>query len=129
MRTLVDVMKPTIKINSRNKYHNELWMEGRLVANGNNGLENVEIKTMGKRTSVVLTLTGVNIIIKDTECPEAHRYDQILERFGDRSKLSELNLICDMIKISPTACDGCPYKPDEAKSSPRSVHSSRSPVG
>lgn len=105
-------MKLTLKIDSKNKYRNELWVGDRLAVHGNDGLENVEIVTHGKRTAAVLTLTGVNIIVKDSECPEAYRYHEIMERFGNRSKLSELGLICDMLKISPTACDGCVYRPD-----------------
>ncbi len=122
-------MKPTIKINTKNKYHNELWIGDRLVASGNNGLESVEIGTVGKRSSVILTLTGVNVIVQDTECPEAHRYDKIMDGFGDRTKLSRLGLVCDMLKISPTACDGCPYRPEGAVLGPREALNSRSPGG
>ena len=123
-------MRPVIKINTRNKYHNELWIGDSLVANGNNGLENVEIKTQGKRSTVVLTLTGVNVIITDAECPEVHRYDKILDAFGDSPKLAKLSLVCDMLKISPTACDGCKWKPQGARfESSKMAVNSRSPVG
>ena len=108
-------MRPTIKLDTKNKYRNELWIGDTLIVHGNDGLENVEIVTQGKRTAVVLTLMGVNIIVKDSECPEAYRYHEIMERFGNRAKLSELGLICDMIKVSPTACDGCRYRPEKGQ--------------
>jgi len=71
----------------------------------------------------------VNIIVKDTECPEAHRYDKIIVGFGNRPELSQLGLVCDMLKISPTACDGCPYKPEGAVLGPREVVKRSSPGG
>lgn len=107
-------MKPvTLKIDTQNRYRNELWINGQLVAHGNDGLEGAELKLLnnGKRMVAVLTLTSVNVIVQNTECPEKHRYSEIQRRFGNREELNKLNLVCDMLKMSPTACDGCPYRP------------------
>ena len=103
--------KATLKLDLNNKYKSEFWVGSRLVAHGNNGLESVELKSMGKRTAAVLTLTGLNVIVGNSECPETHRYREIEERFGDVKRLSELGLVCDLLQVSPTACDGCPVHP------------------
>lgn len=124
-------MKPTIKIDTKNKYRNELWLGDRLIVHGNDGLEKVEIITHGKRTAVVLTVTGMNIIVKDSECPEVQRgiYKEIEKRFGNRGELDKLNLVCEMLRMSPTACDGCRFKPEWANLTPGSSVKQRSPVG
>lgn len=106
-------MKPVLKVSTTNKFDNELWYDGRLVAHGGSGLENVELKQLnnGKRMAVIITLTNVNVIIIDTECPEKHRYSQIEDCIQDHSKFKELVLVCDMLKIDKNACDGCPWHP------------------
>jgi len=107
-------MKPTLKINTKNKFENELWHDGKLVAHGGSGLENVELKQLhgGKRMAAILTLTNVNVIISDTECPEKHRYGKIEECIQDHTKFKNLELVCDMLKIDQNACDGCPWQPN-----------------
>jgi len=106
-------MKPTLKVNTTNKYENELWYGGKLVARGGSGLENVELRQLnnGKRMAAIITLTNVNVIISDTECPEKHRYGQIEECIQDHTKFKNLELVCDMLKIDQNACDGCPWHP------------------
>lgn len=124
-------MRPTVKIDTRNKYRSEFWFGERMICHGNDGLESVELKTVGKRVMVVLTLTGVNILVKDSECPEVSRgiYAEIEKRFGNKEELAKLNLVCEMIRMSPTACDGCKYRPERGFSDPNRSVASRSPVG
>jgi len=119
-------MHLVIKLDTKNKYRSEFWLGNKLISHGNDGLENVEIRAVGKRTAVVLTLTNVNIVIKDSECPEIHRYHEIQARFGNREQLNGLGLICDMLKVSPTACDGCVYRPNKDEIRPVKT---RSPGG
>ena len=104
-------MRPTLKIDLSNKFKNELWIGNHLISSGNRGLENVELRNLGKRTVVVLTLTNVNVIVGASSCPETHRYGKILAAFGNHSKLSKLGLVCDLLKVSPHACDGCSMVP------------------
>ena len=104
-------MRPTLKIDLKNRFRSQLWFGNLLVSHGNNGLEKVELKTIGKRTVAVLTLTGMNVTIQNSRCPEEHRYGKIQQAFGDRQRLSKLRLVCDLLEISPRACDGCAMRP------------------
>jgi hypothetical protein len=109
-------MKPTLKISTKNKFHNELWVSGDLVAGGNSGLEDVELKTNGKRTMLVLTIAAdrFNIMMTDVECPEKHHYEKVEEALSLGNAPETLGVVCEMLKTSIHACDGCPYRPKTA---------------
>ncbi len=42
---------------------------------------------------------------------EKHRWSAISARIGSREKLADLDLACDLLKASPSACKGCPMNP------------------
>lgn len=114
-------MRPTLKINTKNKFDNELWFGDKLIARGGDGLVSVELKRLndGKRLAAEITLVNVNIIITDTECPEEHRYDEISAKVGHEDLLSQLSLACDMLKLDVNACNGCPWNPQAQKQASR----------
>lgn len=111
-------MKLTVVLNLSNKYKNRLLSLGKEVCNGNGGLEEVRLVSKGKRAAVELLLTDFDIVIEDDDCPELWRYDSIEKAFGDKDMIARLKPVpvCDLIKISPRACDGCVKNPRAQKS-------------
>lgn len=88
-------------------------MEGEPIESGYEGLE-VEFRNAGKRMEAWIRLAEYGLVFNDPDCPEEHRWREIRKRFGDGKALRELSppVVCEMIKMSSEACDGCPANPD-----------------
>lgn len=76
-----------------NRYQNKIYADGRLLATGNNGLEELQLVTRGKRTMVQLTLSNAEIILVNERCPKIVS-----------------GATCELLRITSTACDGCPKR-------------------
>ena len=100
-----------VVLDPNNRYRNQLYVNGKLVADGNNGLEEVALETKGKRSVLKLSLSDFAISITNEECPELYRYEQIRAVVGDARRIAGLNPTCEMIRMSPNACDGCKLQP------------------
>jgi hypothetical protein len=83
-------MKLYAILNLSNRYHNKLYLDGRLLASGNNGLEEIQLVPKGKRTLVQITLSNADVILISEYCPKPEQ--------------------CDLRRISSNACDGCPNR-------------------
>lgn len=102
----------TLVINTENAYENKLIYGTELIDTGESGLRfNIEQSPSHKRTTYLIRTTQVNVILLGSHCPEAWRYDQVNEAFGDMEKIRALNPDCEMIRISAKACIGCPFHP------------------
>lgn len=108
-------MKLTVVLNQENKYKNRLYLGNRLVASGDNGLEDVTITTKGKRMVAVVALTVFDVIVESENCPELFHYSEIRAAKGNSEALSRLGYTCELLEMSSVACDGCPKNPDRIK--------------
>lgn len=106
-------MKLTVVLNPDNKHRNALFLGNQLVAKADGGgLEDVSISWKeGKRAVLHIALTDFNVIVQNDCCPEAYRFNEIQKAFGDRPAMTALKPACEMVRISPSACDGCPKNP------------------
>ena len=68
------------------------------------------IEYRGKRRMLVLTIADIEIL-RDSACPERHRYFRITQALGDPDKVAELQTECSKLKLNCRACDGCPERP------------------
>lgn len=100
-----------VVLDPNNKYRTCLYVAGQLVADGNNGLEDVVLKTKGKRSVLEITLSDFTLSIMSNECPELYRYDEIRKALGNARRIAGLNPACELIQMSPNACDGCRLQP------------------
>lgn len=112
MKRLLVVINPT------NRYLNTLYWGNEKIADGNHGLESVVVESNGaKRTLLRIGLSSeFNVVFVQDGCPEAYRYASVCDATGDRTRIMSLNPACEMLRISPNACDGCPRRPDQNKS-------------
>ena len=115
-------MKLTVVLNPENKHRNALFYGHQMVASGSSGLEDVSIEWKnGKRAVLHIALTDFSLIVQNDRCPEIDRYHEVQKAFGDRVAINALNPVCEMLRISPSACDGCPKHPklSDANQPPR----------
>jgi hypothetical protein len=105
-------MKIAAVLDVMNRYQSKVLIDGRVLASGNSGLEDIELVTRGKRTFVRLTLSNADVFLIGDSCPEQSRFHVIKQLLGD-NKLRQLNLVCDMLRVSLNACDGCPKHPEK----------------
>lgn len=102
----------TVLLNPDNKYRNALFLGDRMIINGNSGLKDIEIRyDENKRAVLYLKISEFNLYIQTEKCPEESRFGEVQKAFGDRTKMLALRPVCEMLTISPTACDGCPKTP------------------
>ncbi len=108
-------MRFKLVLDPKNKFRNSLYVGSRLVCTGSTGLEDVALAYRGKRGVLVLTISNFDLVAGQESCPEESRYADIRRHVGDRAGLDALEpeIECDMLKISPLACDGCPLNPDK----------------
>lgn len=106
-------MRLTVILDPENKFRNRLFYGNRLILSGNNGLDEIVVKTKGKKALISLSLTDFNLIVEPNRCPESHRYALIRQNFGNRTGLDALEggLNCELLEVSALACDGCPKRP------------------
>ena len=83
----------------------EVFLDNRPVA-----FEDLAIEYRGKRRMLVLTIADIEIL-RDSACPERHRYFRITQALGDPDKVAELQTECSKLKLNCRACDGCPERP------------------
>src|SRR5262245_27140267 len=103
-------MKLRLVVDPQNKYHNQLFLGERLIASGNNGLEDVSFSTKGKKLAATITLTSFDLIVD--VCPESHRYEKIRPNIGNDRALAAVGFECTLLKQSAYACQGCPKQPE-----------------
>jgi len=104
--------KLTLVVNQGNLYQNRLYLGNQLIATGYQGIEvRFERHKDSKKQALWLKLLDYTFIMESMDCPEEARYPDIAEAFGDREKIAALHPVCEMIQISPKACDGCPANP------------------
>lgn len=108
-----------VVVDPKNRYLNALYWGNELIATGNSGLESVAVESNGaKRTLLRIGLaSGFNVVFVQDDCQEAYRYASVCEALGDRTRIMSLNPACEMLRISPNACDGCPRRPDQLSQS------------
>jgi len=102
----------TLVVNQRNLYQNRLFLGNQLIATGYQGVEvRLERHKDSKKQALWIKLLDYKFVMDSMECPEEARYPDIAAAFGDREKIAALHPVCEMIQISPKACDGCPANP------------------
>lgn len=117
-------MKLTVILNPDNKHRNALFLGNQMIANADGGgLEDVSIdwKT-GKRAVLHIALSEFNVIVQNDKCPEAYRFNEVQKAFGDRAAINMLKPACEMLRISPMACDGCPKNPKKLSAANPQTH-------
>lgn len=103
--------KLLVVVNLKNRYRNALYFDGKLITTGNNGLEGVQVDWQGKNGLIQITLRNAMLLVESDDCPEESRYAQIHAERGNRDGLKSLNPACEMLRMSPNACDGCQKQP------------------
>ena len=51
----------------------------------------------------------------DLPCPEENRFAEMTENLGNREVLDSLDLRCELLQISASACNGCPRRPNRER--------------
>lgn len=96
-------------------YQNRLYLGNQMIATGYSGvevkLEQQKGRPDSKKQVLWIKLLNFTLVIDQMECPEEARYPEIMDAFGDRDKIAALGPICELIQMSPKACDGCPANP------------------
>jgi len=104
--------KLTLVVNARNAYDNKLYYGDEEIDTGQTGLRfTIDQSPANKRTAYLIRTNQVNVVFLQDDCPEEYQFDKIAAAFGDVSKIAKLSPRCEMIQISPRACDGCPRNP------------------
>lgn len=103
--------KITCLIDLKNKYRNALYFGNLRLIGGNHGLEAANVDLSGKRAVLHLQITNFDLVIcNDQSCPDRFHYDEISAAVGSAEKLAGLGVQCEMLRMSATACDGCPKR-------------------
>lgn len=106
----------TLVIDTENAYNNKLLFGNEEVDTGQSGLRfTIDQSPSNKRTVYLIRTTQVNVILKGSHCPEEWRFEQVERAFGDREAIRQLLPKCEMIQMSPRACEGCPYHPKKSR--------------
>ncbi len=106
----------TLIIDTENSYNNKLLYGNDEIDSGQSGLRfTIEQSPGNKRTAYLIRTTQVNIILKGAHCPEDWRFEQIARAFGDREAIRQLLPKCEMIQMSPRACEGCLFHPNKSR--------------
>ena len=90
----------------RNKYQNEFSIDGRPFS----GVDDARIEYIGKRQVLVLVISDFKLL-PATKCPERRRFHRVLKALGDADAVAALQPSCNMIRMNPEACNGCPDYP------------------
>jgi hypothetical protein len=99
-------------LNQNNLYQNRLFFGNQLIATGYQGCEvRFERHKDSKKQALWIKLLDFTLVHEHLECPEEARYPDIQAAFGDKEKIAALHPVCEMIQMSPKACDGCPANP------------------
>lgn len=116
-------MKLTVLLNPENRHRNALFFGNQLIAGGDSGLEDVSISWKDSKRAVLhIALSDFNVIVQNDRCPEAYRFNEITKAFGDRPAMTALKPACEMVRISPSACDGCPKNPKKLSAANQPPH-------
>lgn len=115
-------MKPLRLILNKKNFYRSVLRDSRnnSILAGSNGLDSVRIEYRGKRMMVTLVVpeSHISVYVDEGECPEHRRYEEAVRpAIGDRAAIQKLHPSCELLLISPYACDGCPYQPEEPLSS------------
>ena len=99
--------KPVITARlSRNKHESEFFVDGKPLS----GIEDARVEYIGKNQVLVLVLRDFKIL-PESRCPERNRFERVMQAFGDENRVAALKPSCNMIRMNPRACDGCPDRP------------------
>ena len=106
-------MKVTAVLDLNNRFRNKLYVGNKLLASGNNGLEELQLLQRGKRSMLQIVLSEGFAISFAQECPERQRFSLVRSAGGSRIEIDKLAPDCEMLRVSASACDGCPMCPDQ----------------
>ena len=91
---------------TKNRHENEFFIDGKPLS----GVEDARIEYSGKNQVLVLVVRDFRIL-PESRCPERNRYERVLKAFGDPAAVAELQSSCNLLRMNPRACSGCPDRP------------------
>lgn len=90
---------------AKNRHEIDIEYNGRPIS-----VESAEVSYDGKRRILILKTFDFELL-KDATCCESHRFEQIMQAFGNADKMAALRPTCSLVQLNATACNGCPDRP------------------